>query len=65
MRADFVFVTFGSCNNGGAKSTMEIRNFILRRSQVTKMEQNRLGQSFMYKDLRQRAQRIYSACLPL
>lgn len=41
------------------------RNFKLRRTKVTNMGEIRLNQSVIYKDLRQRVQRIHSASLPL
>jgi hypothetical protein len=50
---------------GGSKSTMDIRNFNLRKSQVRKMGKIGFNQSLIYYDLRQRAQRIYSASHPL
>jgi len=43
---------------GEAKTTVDIRNFSLRRSQVGKMGKICFNLSLMYNDLRQRTQRI-------
>jgi len=51
--------------NGGGDSAMGIMNFNLRRTEVRKMEKNRLIHSVIYSDLTQAAQRIYNASLPL
>jgi hypothetical protein len=49
--------------SGGAKSTMGIRIFDLRRSQFRKTGKIGLSQSSIYNNLRQRTQSVYLQCL--